>query len=140
MGAELDNVAKLREAYRLWNDTKGGSVGHWMDMMAENVQMQSITDGTDPMPFMKTKHGKTEAAEYFTGMAHDWEMVHFTVEEFIAQNDRVVALGSVAFRHKKTGKLAESPKADVFRFQDGLIVDFYEFFDTAKAFAATQAD
>jgi uncharacterized protein len=140
MGTELENVAKLREAYQLWNDTKGGSVGHWMDMMAENVQMRSITDGTQPMPFMKTKKNKAEAAEYFTGMSDDWEMVHFTVEEFIAQGDRVVALGTVAFRHKKSGKVAESPKADVFRFQEGLIVDFYEFFDTAKAFAATQPD
>lgn len=140
MGTDVENVAKLREAYQNWNDTKGGSVGHWMDLMAENVQMRSITDGTPPMPFMKKKNSKSEAAEYFTGMADDWEMVHFTVEEFIAQGDRVVALGSVAFRHKKTGKVAESPKADVFRFQDGLIVDFYEFFDTAKAFAATQAD
>jgi ketosteroid isomerase-like protein len=135
-----DNVAKLREAYQLWNDTKGGSVTHWMDMMAEDVTMRSITDGTDPMPFMKTKHGKAEAAQYFTGMADDWEMLHFRPEEFIAQGDRVVVLSSVAFRHKKSGKVAESPKADVFRFQDGLIVDFFEFFDTAKAFAATQPD
>lgn len=140
MSTSNDNVAKLREAFQLWNDTKGGSVGHWMNLMADNVTMRSITDGSPPMAFMKTKHGKSEAAEYFSGMADDWEMVHFTTQEFIAQGDRVVVLSSVAYRHRKTGKVAESPKADVFRFQDGLIVDFYEFFDTAKAFAATQPD
>lgn len=49
-------------------------------------------------------------------------------------------LSSVAFRHRKTGKVAESPKADVFRFRDGLIVEFAEFFDTARALADTHPD
>ena len=70
----------------------------------------------------------------------DWELIHFTPEEFIADGDRVVVLSSVAFRFRATGKVAESPKADVFRFRDGKIVEFFEFFDTARAFAATRAD
>jgi ketosteroid isomerase-like protein len=36
--------------------------------------------------------------------------------------------------------VAQSPKADIFRFRDGKIVEFLEFFDTAAAAAATQSD
>ena len=138
MTGALENVAKLRQAYRLWNDTCGGSVQHWLDLMAADVTVRSIADGAPGMAYTKANHGKAEAALYFAGVAA-WEMIHFTPAEFIAEGDRVVVLSTVAFRHRQTGKVAESPKADVFRFRDGEIVEFFEFFDTARALAATRA-
>jgi uncharacterized protein len=136
----LDNVGKLRRAYQLWHDTRGSSAQHWLDLMADNVRMRSLTAGAPGMDFTKANHGKAEAAQYFAGLSADWEMIHFTPAEFIAQGDRVVVLSTCAFRHRKTGKVAESPKADVFRFRDGRIVEFFEFFDTARALAATSPD
>lgn len=47
---------------------------------------------------------------------------------------------SVGGRFRRTGKVAHSAKADLFRFRDGLFVEFFEFFDTAGALAATQPD
>jgi len=136
----LDNVAKLRQAYKNWHDTRGGSAQHWLDLMTDDVTMRSLTAGAPGMAFTKANTGKAEARQYFSGLAADWEMVHFTPEEFIAQGDRVVVLSSCAFRYRKTGKAVESPKADVFRFRGGLIVEFFEFFDTARALAATRPD
>jgi ketosteroid isomerase-like protein len=136
----LDNVGKLRRAYQLWHDTRGGSAQHWLDLMAADVTMRSITAGAPGMDFTKANHGKAEAAQYFAGLAADWEMIHFTPTEFIAEGDRVVVLSTCAYRYRKTGKVVESPKADVFRFRDGQIVECFEFFDTARALAATQPD
>ncbi|HEX4609481.1 MAG TPA: nuclear transport factor 2 family protein, partial [Urbifossiella sp.] len=82
--------------------------------------------------------GKAGAERYFAGLAAEWEMVRFTPTEFIAQGDRVVVLSDVAFCYRPTGKVAESPKADVFRFRDGRIVEFFEFLDTAAAHAVTR--
>lgn len=130
-------VSKLRWAYQQWNSTAGESENCWLDMMAENVVMRSPSGGAPGMEFTKTRVGKSEAKHYFADLAKEWELVHVTPEEFIAQGDRVVVLTSVAFRFKRTGKVAHSPKADVFRFQDGQIVEFIEFFDTAAALAAT---
>jgi ketosteroid isomerase-like protein len=140
LDGSLDNVGKLRRAYQLWHDTRGGCAQHWLDLMADDVTMRSITDGVPAMAFTKANQGKAEAAQYFTGLAADWEMIHFTPTEFIAEGDRVVVLSTVAFRCRATGKVAESPKADVFRFRDGLIAEFFEFFDTARALAATRPD
>jgi hypothetical protein len=135
-----ENAAKLRHAYRQWHDTRGGSAQVWLDLMADDVRMRSITDGASGMEFTRANAGKAAAAGYFAGLAADWEMIHFNADEFIAQGDRVVVLSLVAFRYRKTGKVAESPKADVFRFRDGKIIEFFEFFDTAGALAATRPD
>jgi ketosteroid isomerase-like protein len=140
MEGSLDNVGKLRRAYQLWHDTRGGSAQHWLDLMAADVTMQSITAGAPGMDFTKANHGKAAAAQYFAGLAADWEMIHYTPKEFIAEGDRVVVLSSCAFRYRKTGKVVESPKADFFRFRDGQIVESFEFFDTAQALAATHSD
>jgi ketosteroid isomerase-like protein len=48
----------------------------------------------------------------------------------------VVALCDVSFRHKRTGKVATSPKVDVHRFRDGKISEFFEYYDTAGLAAA----
>lgn len=140
MNAASDNVHKLRHAYQLWHDTRGGSVQHWLDLMAADVVMRSVADGAAGMAFMKANRGKSEATRYFAGLALDWELVHFTPIEFISDGDRVVVLSHVAFQHRVTGKVAESPKVDLFRFRDGEIVEFFEFFDTARALWATCPD
>ena len=108
--------------------------------MADDVTMRSVTAGAAGMDFTKANHGKAEAVQYFAGLAADWEMIHFTAEDFIVEGDRVVVLSTCGFRYRKTGKVAESPKADVFRFRDGQIIEFFEFFDSARALAATRPD
>jgi uncharacterized protein len=140
LAGSFDNVGKLRQAYQLWHDTRGGNAQHWLELMAPDVTMRSITDGAPGMAFTKANQGKAEAEQYFAGVVADWEMIHYTPTEFIAEGDRVVVLSTIAFRYRKTGKVVESPKADVFRFRDGQIVEFFEFFDTAQALAATRAD
>lgn len=138
MSTPDENVAKLRYAYQQWYDTRGGSTQVWLDLMADDVRMRSLADGAGGMEFTRANAGKAAVTAYFDGLAADWEMLRFNADEFIAQGDRVVALSVVAFRHRKTGKVAESPKADVVRFRDGKIVEFFEFYDTAAALAATR--
>jgi ketosteroid isomerase-like protein len=132
------NVGKLRRAYQMWNDTRGASAAEWLGLMADDVVLRTVGDGVTGLEFSKGRRGKAEAEGYFAGLGAEWEMVHFTAEEFIAQGDRVVVLSNVAFRSRKTGKVAQSPKADVFRFRDGRIVEFFEFLDTHAAAAATR--
>jgi hypothetical protein len=60
-------------------------------------------------------------------------MINYQIDEYIAQGDRVVALGDVSFKNKRTGKILETPKADFHKFRDGKICEFFEFYDTAQA-------
>ena len=131
-----DNITKLRHAYQRWSETLGASVSDWMALMADDVSLRTAGDGAAGLEFTKGRSGKAEIESYFEGLATDWEMVHFTPKEFIESGDRIVVLSNVAFRSKKTGKVAESPKADVYRFRDGQIVEVAEYFDTYKAVLA----
>ena len=139
MAKENDHVATLREAYRLWHETKGGSVRHWLDLMTDDVTFRSLSggrvEGSTAMRFNHDNTHRDAVAAYFAAMAGEWEMVPFEPLDFIAQDDRVAVLGDCAWRSKRTGKVAESPFAQFFTFRDGRIAAIVEMFDTATAVA-----
>jgi ketosteroid isomerase-like protein len=136
MSAEDSNVTALKEAYRKWNDSRGASVDHWLNLMTDDVKFRSLAEGAKTMEFTRQSNCKDDVKRYFSGLAEDWQMNFYRVDEYIAQGDRVVALGRCSFKHKKTGKVLETPKADFVTFRAGQICEFFEFFDTAQAIAA----
>jgi ketosteroid isomerase-like protein len=138
MGAPADNVAKLRDAYRQWHESKGGSVKVWLDLMADDVKLCSLADGTPEAAFTRPSTSKEQVKRYFDGLLADWEMINYKTGEFIAEGERVAMLGSTAWRHRKTGREIDTPKADFWTFRDGKIVEFHELYDTAKLIAAAR--
>ncbi len=136
----MDNVENLQIAYRAWAETRGASVDVWISLMSDSVVMRSLADGGKGMEFSATRRGETEARQYFDELRAHWEVLSFTAEEFIREGDRVVVLGSGCWRSKATGKEAQSPIAHFWRFRDGKATEFYEFYDTARAFAAATPD
>jgi ketosteroid isomerase-like protein len=140
MTQEDANVKTLKEAYQKWHDTKCGSVNHWLELMTEDVQFRSLAGGASKMEFTRAATSKEDVKRYFSALTDQWEMIHYTNNEYIAQGDRVVALGTCSFRHKVTGKVLDTPKADLHRFKDGKICEFFEFYDTAQAIAKATPD
>jgi ketosteroid isomerase-like protein len=140
MGNELANTGLLREAYARWNESRGASVDHWMGLLADRISFGSIAGGTAPqIPFATDYDGKRALRGYFEGLSRDWEMIHFTPQEFVAQGDVVVMRGATAWRNRQTGKIFATPKLDFWRFRDGKAIEFFEFFDTAGAMQAATA-
>ena len=137
MSNEAANVAALKDAYQRWHDSRGGSVDHWMSICADKIVFGSLIQGTAPgVAYMTTYNARDELGRYFEGLARDWQMIEYKVDQFVAQGDRVVMLGRCAWRNRHTGKLVKTPKADSWRFADGKAVEFYEYFDTAQVHAA----
>jgi ketosteroid isomerase-like protein len=126
MGNEASNIATLKSAYKSWHDSKGGSVDQWM----------SLAGGAAHVAFATNYTSKNALGDYFTGLRSGWEMIHYTTDEYIAQNDTVVMRGSTAWRNKHTGKICATPKLDYWRFRDGKAVEYFEYFDTAGLQAA----
>ena len=85
------------------------------------------------MAFTRMSTCKGDVKSYFNGLTADWEMLYYRIDEYVAQGERVVALGSCSFKHRKTGKILETPKADFHKFRDGKICEFFELYDTAQA-------
>lgn len=139
MTPEERNVDLVKSLYDIWSGEKGARFDHIVEIVAEDVRWQSLPRGGAGLEFTRCCHSRDDVLRYFKELAADWELLSYDVHEFIAQGERVVALGRCAFRHRRTGKVAETDKADVVRVRDGRIVEFFEFFDTAAAEAAGRA-
>lgn len=137
MTEETDNVECLRKAYGAWNETRG-DCQVWLDILADHVSWGSLADGKPGMEFAKPRASKAEVMEYFEGLADDWTMEFYHINEYVAQGGRVVAIGECSWTHKRTGKTANVAKVDVWQFEEGQATQFMEYFDTHAAAMATQ--
>jgi ketosteroid isomerase-like protein len=137
---ENPNVALLRDRYSRWHDTRGGSLDHWMDILADDFELESMAGGRPGVEFSAPRSGKDEVMEYLSGLVTGWEMDYFRVDQFIADGDTVVMLGSTAWTNRATGKRAETRKADVWTFRDGKATSFLELFDSHAVIAAATAE
>jgi ketosteroid isomerase-like protein len=77
-------------------------------------------------------------AEFFKQLAEAEDFSHFAPNEFIAEGDRVIALGSSTATIKETGKTFKTDWVHVFTVKNGKITNFTEFFDNAAANRAYQ--
>ena len=109
----------------------------WIDLADENISFGSLAEGADPDAFTRKLQGKSSLRSYFDGLTSNWTMLHHTMDRLVAEGDQVVAIGSCAWKYNKTGKIVETPIVNVWRFKNGKAVSYYEFYDTAKMFAAT---
>jgi uncharacterized protein len=138
MSVEADNIAILKRAYSDWDNSKGAGTDYMMDLFHKDVQFTSLADGAEGVAFTSSRKGKEEFLNYIDGLTRDWEMIFYRVDDYIAQGDRVVAIGSTSWRNKKTRKVVTTPKVDIWRMKNGKAVEFAEYYDTAKLIAAAQ--
>src|SRR5262245_31047557 len=103
---------------------------------ARGYGLASRRSRIDPMTFAAHYNNREVLRGYFDGLRADWEMIHYTVDRFAAQGDAVFMR---AWRHGRTGKTCDTPKVDFWRFENGKAVEFFEYFDTAREFAAATA-
>jgi ketosteroid isomerase-like protein len=136
MSDEANNVAILKDAYKKWSDTQGGSVDEWMKICSDKIQFGSLAQGPDGAKYLTAYSSRDALKEYFGGLARDWQMIDYVPENFVAQGDRVVMLGRCTWRFKKTGKVVQTKKAASWRFADGKAIEYFEYYDTAGVLAA----
>lgn len=91
----------------------------------------------EALPYGGVYHGPDAVLEnVFQAIARDWEPFAAAPREYIAAGSHVVVLGEYRGTHRASGRSFEAPFAHVFRFEDGRIVEFRQFTDTALWLAA----
>ena len=121
---------KLRQAYAAWSESRGSDHA-WLDLLADNVEMRSVLTPELPDDFATApRRGRAAAMEYVQTLGRDWEMMEFVCERFIDAGDDVVMVGHCAWRNRATGKIVDTPKVDVWRFENGRAASFLEMFDS----------
>ncbi|MEM7317153.1 MAG: nuclear transport factor 2 family protein [Planctomycetota bacterium] len=132
------NVDILKKGYELWAKGDPAALDYWFDHMDDYIKWSSVVDESSTgMEFAEDCDAKTGVARYFEKLMATWELEFIDIHEYIAQHDRVVVLGTVKWRNRATGKSVETKKVDVIRMKDGKVTEFCEYYDTAKAIAAS---
>jgi len=127
------NKATVRGIYESYSGSKGAARDAIYNAMAHDLNWRSMAPDKE-LHFCKDGTGKRAIEEYFERLYQDWEMIHFKVQDYIADGSKVVVVSDVKFRNLKNDNIYESPKADVWTFNDaGEAVEFMEFFDSYQA-------
>ncbi len=64
-------------------------------------------------------------------MAENWDFTEFAPKDYIERGDTVVAIGTSSARAKKTGKTVKNEWVHVLKYNNGKLVFFQSYEDTA---------
>ena len=129
---EAENTRVVREAYAAFGRADIQAV---LDTMHDDVIWKPITGASSDVPMAGERRGKPSVGEFFRILAQSMTFDQFDPREFVAQNDKVVALGNYRAT-TKGGRQFESEWAMVFTLRDGKITHFQEFMNSAAINAA----
>jgi uncharacterized protein len=128
---EQANIQVVQQAY---DHFRNGNIEGVLGSLASDVVWQ--TPQVPNVPHGGTYNGVSEVANFFASMNNTEDVQKFEIREFIAQGDRVVALGTYGAKVKATGRSYESNFVHIFTVRNGQMVAFDELFDTAVMSAA----
>jgi len=130
---EQANTELIEQVYDAF--TKGDSA-RLLSYMAQDIEWDE--PDVPGLPFAGKRQGRDKVAEFFRMVAAVQQIREFRPTEFIAQNDRVVALGHYEWTVRANGFDWGSDWVHIFTIQDGKITAFREMTDTHRAVEAFQ--
>lgn len=123
---EQQNLEVVQKGYEAFGR---GDLNTLLSLLDENVEW--ISPGPADFPPAGRRRGRQAVAEFFKVLSDTVEILDFEPREFIAKGDRVIVLGRDSARVKATGNAVPFEWVHTFRLQDGKVVTFQEYGDTA---------
>ena len=127
--AEKENTQVVKDAYAAF---QRGDVAAIVNSCDENVEWHGVIGTEGVLPQSGRRRGRAEVAEFFKQVAETTDFTSFEPKEFVAQADKVVALGSYSARLKPSGQTYASDWVMVFTVRNGKVTGFQEFSDSAQ--------
>ncbi|HWQ54290.1 MAG TPA: nuclear transport factor 2 family protein [Bryobacteraceae bacterium] len=120
------NTQVVRDIYAGF---KRGDIPAILDRIADDV----VWDVPAPphVPHAGRRFGRDEVARFFKILKENAEFHTFEPRDFVAEGDRVAAVGHYSGRAKTTGRDFVTDFVMVFTFRDGKVVEMREYLDTA---------
>lgn len=126
-----DHARANREAVR--RALEGYAVGNLEPLFAilsdEIVWNANAREGQ--FRFAGTRKGRAGVLEALSLIAADYALERYAIEDLTAEGDTVWSLSRARFLHRQSGSRFEIVLADRWKFAEGRVVRFDEFFDTA---------
>jgi ketosteroid isomerase-like protein len=130
-----DNVALMRSLYEAYGRRNPAPL---FETLSEAVQFHFVGH-PDLFTFAGTHTGKDGVQRALELIAQEYDWLVYQARDFIAEGDRVVALTDGVIQHRASGKELPMRMVDIIRIEDGRIVEFTEFFDSAAMLANDMA-
>lgn len=127
------NVKVVQDAYAAF---KRADIQSILNALSPDVDWDPLSGLAGKVPQAGRRRGPGEVGEFFKILGREADFSVFEPREYIAQGDRVVALGHYEGRATSTGKTFKADWAMVFTIRNGKIANFREYVDTANVLAA----
>jgi len=124
---EQNNTKLIQQMYAAFGR---GDVQTILDHLAPDVEW--TMEGPAVIPYAGRKVGISQVAGFFEALRTTQQNQKLTIDEYIAQGDRVVTVGRYSALVMATGKQVDCAVAHVFSVRDGRITRFLDFGDTAQ--------
>lgn len=124
--SERENTELVQQAYA---NFQRGDIPAILDSLSEDVDW--VLTEVEGVPVARSWHGRDGVGQFFQTLGDTQEPRQFEPREFVAQGDKVVALGHYIWHVKSTGREWESDFAHVFTLRDGEVSRFQEYTDSA---------
>jgi len=132
---EADNTNVVKQAYAAFGR---GDVHGVLDALDPEVRWRPVTGASPAVPMQGERREKAAVAEFFSILARSMTFEVFEPREFVAQGNKVVALGYYKAR-TAAGRPFASEWVMVFTLVNGKVAEFQEFTDAAALNAAFEA-
>ena len=129
---EAQNTKIVKDAYEAFGR---GDVQTLLGYFDETILWKPVHGAARHVPTAGERRGKAAVGEFFKIVSEQINFVRFEPKEFVAQGDKVVAIGHYVAQ-VQTGRGFESDFVMVFTLRDGKVVQFQEFSDSAAINAA----
>ena len=127
--AEAANTQLIKDAYAAF---QRGDIASILNSCDDNVEWQGVIGTEGVLPQSGLRRGKAKVGEFFKQVADTTDFTSFEPKEFIAQDDKVVVLGSYSANMKPSGQRYASDWVMVFTVRNGKVTGFREFGDSAQ--------
>ena len=94
MANPAENVAKLKDAYRRWDQSKGKDTSMWTSLFSEHVRLRSLAAGKPGLEFTMDCHSASDIARYFSGLAKDWHVPGYPEGKSLVPHGMAVVLNN----------------------------------------------
>jgi uncharacterized protein len=131
---EQQNTQTVQAGYELFGK---GDIPNLLKLYTDDVEFV-IPGASQAIPYAGIYRGKEAVATFFTKLHEAMEFERFEPVEFIAQGDKLVALGYAKGQVRATGHSEEEEWAHVFQLRDGKVSRFQVYTDTAAVAQAFQ--
>jgi ketosteroid isomerase-like protein len=137
--AEAENTQLVKDAYAAF---KRGDIAAILNACDENVEWQGVIGTEGVLPQSGLRRGRAAVAEFFKQVAESTDFKSFEPQEFVAQGNRVVAIGRYSATMKPSGLPYSSNWVMLFTVKNGKVTKFEEYSDSAqlvRAYTGTAA-